>query len=69
VTINHTAVIIVNVAAEVPALDQGDTDARPRPDPRARRISVKAAAAKAPPMMAGQATPEDEASRGCLFSA
>jgi hypothetical protein len=69
VTISHTAVITVNVVAEAPAPDQGDTEARPKPDPRARRIIVKAAAANAPPKMAGHATPEDEASSGRLVSA
>jgi|SRR5713101_101037 len=50
---SHTAVNIVKVAAEAPELDQGDTEARPKPDPSARRIKEDAAAAKAPPTIAG----------------
>jgi uncharacterized protein (DUF2252 family) len=45
-------------------LGQGDTDARPKPDPSASRISDSAAAANAPPMIAGQATAEVAASFG-----
>src|SRR5271169_3606241 len=48
------AVISVKVVTEAPELGQGDTEARPKPDPRATRINDNAAAAKAPPMIAAQ---------------
>ena len=54
--------------AEVPALAQGDTAASPNPDPSAKRTSDSAAAANAPPRIAGHATPDVEASMGILFS-
>ena len=68
-TINQIAVMTVNVVTEAPEPDQGDTDASPRTEPRAMRISDSAAAANAPPMIAGHATPEVEASAGRRFSA
>src|SRR5271163_3316080 len=48
------AVITVKVVTEAPEFGQGDTEARPKPDPRASRFSDNAAAAKAPPMIAAQ---------------
>src|SRR5271168_3778633 len=48
------AVITVKVVTEAPELGQGDTEAKPKPDPRASRISDNAAAAKAPPIIAAQ---------------
>jgi len=68
-TINQIAVMIVNVVTEAPEPDQGDTHASPRPEPRDMRISDSAAAANAPPMIAGHATREVEASTGRGFSA
>jgi hypothetical protein len=59
---SHIAIIKVKVVAEAPELGQGDTEARPKPAPRARRIRDVAAAAKAPPRIGGQAIPEVEAS-------
>jgi hypothetical protein len=50
--ISQIAVIAVKVVTEAPEFGQGDTDARPKPDPRASRISDNAAVAKAPPMIA-----------------
>lgn len=47
---SQIAAITVKVVTEAPVLGQGDTDARPKPDPRARMISDNAAAANAPPM-------------------
>jgi hypothetical protein len=58
------AAVMVNVAAEAPALAQGDTEARPKPAPSAIRTNDSAAAAKAPPKIAGQATPEVAVSGG-----
>jgi hypothetical protein len=60
--ISHIAIIKVKAVAEAPELGQGDTEARPKPDPRARRIRDVAAAAKAPASIGGQAIPEVEAS-------
>ena len=51
---SHIAVITVKVVTEAPEFGQGDTEARPKPDPRASRINDKAAVAKAPPMIAAQ---------------
>ena len=51
---SQIAVIAVKVVTEAPEFGQGDTEARPKPDPRASRISDKAAVAKAPPMIAAQ---------------
>jgi hypothetical protein len=45
---------MVIVVADAPELDQGETAAKPRPVPSATNISPIAAAANAPPMMAGQ---------------
>jgi hypothetical protein len=57
------AVITVNVVAEAPEPGQGDTEASPMPDPKARRIKEVAAAATVPAMMAGQDTAGVLASR------
>jgi len=56
-------VMIVKVVADTPELDHGDTEARPKPEPSARRMSERDAAAKAPPRIAGQDIPDEEASR------
>jgi hypothetical protein len=45
--------------AEALMLDHGETDESPRPVPKDRRISEREAATKAPPMTAGQDTPEE----------
>ena len=55
---SHTAAETVNVVAEMPEPDQGEVEAKPRPDPRITRMSVSAAAANAPPRIAGHATAE-----------
>jgi hypothetical protein len=55
---SQTAVITVNVVAVAPRLGQGDRDSSPTPEPRATRITVKEAAANAPPMIAAHATLE-----------
>jgi hypothetical protein len=60
---SHIPVIIVKVVADTPELDHGDTEARPNPEPSARRIKESEAAAKAPPRIAGQDIPEADASR------
>jgi len=60
--VSHIAIITVKVVAETPKLGQGDTEDRPKPDPRARRIRDVAAIAKAPASIGGQAIPEVEAS-------
>src|SRR6516165_7222534 len=51
---SQIAVIAVKVVTEAPEFGQGDTEARPKPDPRASSISDNAAIAKAPPMIAAQ---------------
>jgi hypothetical protein len=56
-------VIMLKVVAGTPELDHGDTEARPNPEPSARRIRESEAAAKAPPRIAGQEIPEEDASR------
>jgi hypothetical protein len=61
---SHIAVITVKVVAETPELDHGDTEARPKPDPSARRINDDEAAAKAPAIIAGQLIAEVDDSRG-----
>ena len=45
-----------------PELDQGETDANPRPDPSATRISELEAATTAPEMIAGNDTADIDAS-------
>jgi hypothetical protein len=59
---SQIAIITVKVVAEAPEFGQGDTEASPKPDPRARRIRDVAAAAKAPANIGGQAIAEVEAS-------
>src|ERR1700751_4766747 len=56
--ISQTAAQTPKVAADGPELYQGDTEARPRPDPRASKIRLAAAIANAPAMIAGHDTPE-----------
>ena len=51
---SQIAVIAVKVVTEAPEFGQGDTEARPKPDPRANRITDNEAVAKAPPMIAAQ---------------
>jgi hypothetical protein len=57
-TINQIAAQTPNVVADGPELYHGDTEAKPRPDPRASNISAAAAIAKAPAMIAGHDTAE-----------
>src|SRR2546421_8477198 len=59
-TMNHAAVIHATPVADAPLSRQGETDARPRPDPRATSTIDAAAATDAPPKMAGQVTAEME---------
>ena len=56
------AVVTAKVVAEAPTLDQGDSEAKPNPAPSDSRISVTAAAATAPPMIADQLSAEPELS-------
>jgi hypothetical protein len=51
--ISHIAVITAKVVAEAPVLDHRDTEARPKPEPSAGRISENAAS-KSAPKIAGQ---------------
>jgi hypothetical protein len=60
---SQIAVIAVKVVAEAPEFGQGDTEAKPKPDPRASRISDNAAVAKAPPMIAAHEIAEVEDSK------
>ena len=55
---NHTAAKTPKVVADGPELYHGDTEAKPRPDPRAANISATAAIAKAPAIIAGHDTAE-----------
>jgi hypothetical protein len=50
------AVITENVVNETPLLGQGDTEARPRPEASASRISETAAATTEPAMIAAHDT-------------
>jgi hypothetical protein len=59
---SHIAIIMVKVVAEAPEFGQGDTDARPKPDPRASKIKEVATVAKAPAIIGGQAIPDVDAS-------
>jgi len=58
------AVITVKVVAEAPLWGQGDTEASPKPEPRATKMRVVAAAAMAPAKMAGHEVPETGDSNG-----
>jgi hypothetical protein len=51
---SQIAVIAVKVVTEAPEFGQGDTEAKPKPDPRASRIRDNAAVANAPPIIAAQ---------------
>src|SRR5689334_15318262 len=62
VTISQMPAAMVNAFRVVPEFGHGETDARPNPEPSASRISVAAAAANAPPMIAPHATAEVRAS-------
>jgi len=53
------AVITPKVVAETPEFGQGETEASPRPEPRAIRIRLTAMITKAPPMTA-ELDPENE---------
>src|SRR4051794_15058948 len=55
---NHTAVIQATLVADAPLSRHGETDANPRPDPRATSTIDAAAATNAPAKMAGQVTAE-----------
>ena len=66
--ISHTAASTPNVVADGLELYHGETDAKPRPDPRASKISATAAIAKAPAMIAGHDTAEIALSRVPLCS-
>src|SRR5437762_5281339 len=66
----------LNVAAETPVSDHGDTDERPSPAPKAKRANESAAAATAPAAMLAQhrvggswttttVSARDTASMGC----
>jgi hypothetical protein len=57
---NHTAAIQATPVADAPLSCHGETDANPRPDPRATSTMDEAAATNAPPKMAGQVTAETE---------
>lgn len=60
--INHRIAAVPIVAADAPAFDHGETDARPKPVPNASKISDSAAATEAPPKTAGQDTADECAS-------
>jgi hypothetical protein len=60
---SQIAVIAVKVVTEAPEFGQGDTEAKPKPDPRASKISDNAAVAKAPPMIAAQEIAEIDDSK------
>ena len=49
---SQMAVITPKVVTETPEFGQGETEASPRPEPRAIRIKLTATITKAPPMMA-----------------
>ena len=55
--------MIVKVVTDAPDPDQGDIEAKPKPVPSAKRISDTAAAVNAPPITAGQETPEPDFGR------
>jgi hypothetical protein len=57
-TISQIPAAIVKVLVEMPKAGQGEIDARPNPDPSTRSTSVMAAAATAPPRIAGHAMAE-----------
>jgi hypothetical protein len=59
VKINQMIAPALTVEAEAPIPDHGETDEKPRPVPRVRRIKDSAAAVKAPPMTAGHEMPEE----------
>src|SRR3954465_132020 len=57
---NQTAAIQATPVADAPLSRHGETDANPRPDPRATSTIDAAAATNAPGKMAGQVTAETE---------
>src|SRR5664279_1671330 len=61
-TIRYRPVPILNVVAETPAPDHGDTTDKPRPMPKAIRTTVSAQETTAPAATAGHETPAIEGS-------
>ena len=61
-TISQIIAVAPNVDADVPTLEKGETEDRPSPAPRARRIRDSAAVTKAPAITADQETPDEWAS-------
>ena len=51
---SQMAVVTAKVVTDAARSDQGEMDANPTPDPRATRMTVVAAATKAPAKMEGQ---------------
>src|SRR4051794_501290 len=66
---NHTAVIHATPVADAPLSRHGETDANPRPDPRATSTIDAAAATNAPAKMAGQVTADTDDSGGAVTPA
>jgi hypothetical protein len=62
IRISHKMAAIPIVDADKPPFDQSETDERPRPAPKARRISDKAAVTKPPAIIAAQEAPDAFAS-------
>jgi hypothetical protein len=61
-TISQTIAAAPNVDADAPALEKGETEDRPNPVPKARRIRDRAAVTEAPAITADQETPDEWAS-------
>lgn len=56
---SHKIATVVIVDADAPAFDQGETDENPSPVPSVNRINPRDAETNAPPITAGQETPEE----------
>jgi hypothetical protein len=52
VKISQIAAVMANVVPEIPLLGQGETEAKPNPEPSASRIRETAVATNAPAMIA-----------------
>ena len=59
-TISHNKALIRTVDGAAPTLDQGESDERLAPAPKAKRDKKSAALMKAPEIIAAQDTPEED---------
>jgi hypothetical protein len=62
IAINQTMAAVPNVEADAPTFDHGEMEDKPRPAPKASRLTDSAAVTNAPPITAAQDRPDEFAS-------